>query len=84
MKRIKKEFFEIVEVAKEGDISSKIFDISIIVLIIVNILFLLLSTIENLNIKFGNFFYYFELISVIVFTIEYILRIWTCEFIKGY
>lgn len=84
MRKIKKRIFEIIEVAKEGDIASKIFDIFIISLIIFNILFLLLSTVEQINIRFHIFFYYFELISVIVFTIEYILRIWTCDFIKGY
>lgn len=84
MNKIKNRVFEIIEVAKEGDILSKIFDISIITLIVFNILFFLLSTIQELNLKFTNFFYYFELVSVIIFTIEYVLRIWTCEFIKGY
>ncbi|MBA7521427.1 hypothetical protein ES705_13534 [subsurface metagenome] len=75
---IKKRIYEILEKAKREDIASRIFDIFISVLIILNILAGISGTVQNLYNKLPLFFKRFEIISVMVFTIEYILRIWTC------
>lgn len=51
----------------------------IIFLIISNVLVVILETVPSLHDKYETFFYYFDLISVIIFTIEYILRVWSCD-----
>ena len=38
----------------------------------------ILETVENLYLNYKAFFKYFELFSVIVFSIEYIGRLWSC------
>lgn len=76
--KIKKRTYEILEVAAPGDVASRIFDIFIVVLIFLNVLAVILGTIEKLSIQFSDFFKIFEIFSVIVFTLEYILRIWSC------
>ena len=61
------------------DIPSKIFNISLIVLIFLNVLAIILNSIQTLSLKYFNLFYTFEIISVVIFSIEYLLRLWTCN-----
>jgi voltage-gated potassium channel len=61
-----------------GDDSGRIVDISIVVLIILNIVALILETVEpiyNLN---RRAFDTFENFSLAIFALEYLLRIWSC------
>lgn len=51
--------------------------VAIITLIVLNILAVMLETIDEMSFM-ENFFEAFELFSVIVFTVEYLLRLWTC------
>lgn len=55
----------------------KIINVFIITLIILNVIAVILETVEPLNSKYRDFFYYFDLVSVIIFTIEYVLRVWS-------
>lgn len=50
----------------------------IIVLIILNILLSILETVPNLKSEYQPLFYALESISVVIFTIEYALRVWSC------
>ena len=69
--------YEILEVARPGDYASKVFDSLLIVLILTNVLAIILESISELNEKYGIWFEHFDFFSVMVFTVEYILRIWT-------
>lgn len=75
---LKKRVYEILEIAKKNDTASRIFDIFILSLISLNIIAVILSTVETLSIKYFDFFRFFEVFSVSVFTVEYILRVWSC------
>jgi voltage-gated potassium channel len=55
----------------------KIINIFIIVLIILNVTAVILETVASIEESFREFFYYFDRISVFIFTIEYILRVWS-------
>jgi len=76
--KLKKRISEILEVATPGDQLSRIFDIFIITLISLNIIAVILETVESLSSKYMPFFRNFEIFSVVIFTIEYISRIWSC------
>ena len=76
--KFKKRIFEILEVATPGDRPSRIFDIFIMTLISLNIIAVILETVESLSSKYMPFFRNFEIFSVVIFTIEYISRIWSC------
>jgi len=78
MKKTKKRIYEILEVAAPGDSQSRIFDIFIITLIFLNIVAVVLETVHILSVQYKGFFRSFEVFSVIVFTMEYILRLWSC------
>jgi len=84
MKKIKKRIFEIIEISRDGDVPSRVFDIAIMALIFLNIVAVILETVQALSKSYGQFFHRFELISVIIFTIEYLLRIWTITHKPGY
>ncbi len=75
----KKRIYQIIEKADEGDKASKYFDIFILTLIVLNILSIVLESHVYLRTKYKDYFYLFELISVIIFTIEYLLRLWTSD-----
>ncbi|NVJ89137.1 MAG: ion transporter [Flavobacteriaceae bacterium] len=61
---------------------SKYFISFIYGLIILNVIVLIFESYEDYRTSFSNFFYYFEVVSVIIFTIEYILRLWSSDLDK--
>ncbi len=77
-KKIQKRTYEIVEAADEGDIQSKIFDITIMALVVLNVICMIIETVPSIRADYGKLLNRLELISVIIFTIEYILRLWSC------
>ena len=84
MKNIKRRVYEILEVAAPGDKLSRTFDIFIITLIVLNVLAVILGTVDKISIQFSQSFRMFEILSVIIFTIEYILRVWSCTLNTNY
>ena len=50
----------------------------IILLILLNVIAVMLETIPSIYLPNKVFFYYFDIISVAIFSIEYILRVWSC------
>lgn len=79
-KKIKKRIFEIIEKGQDGDKASKIFDNFIILLICINVISIFIETF-SISEDVSHIFKIIEIISVIVFTIEYILRVWTAPFL---
>lgn len=74
--KLKQRTYEIIESANDGDTVSKIFDIFIIILIILNLVMVIAETFDIPE-DWKNILNYAETISVIIFTIEYVLRVWT-------
>lgn len=54
------------------------FDVSLAVLIVLNVVAVMLETVQSLEQRYHHAFNAFEALSVTVFTIEYVLRIWSC------
>ncbi len=74
---VKRRTYEILEVARPGDRASRVCDIFLISLICTNIAALVLSSVESIYRVFPEAFYIFEAVSVGIFTVEYILRVWS-------
>ena len=55
----------------------KIINGFIIILIILNVIAVMLETVKSIHEKYYDFFHVFDLVTVIIFTIEYILRVWS-------
>ena len=50
-----------------------------VTLIILNALAVIVSSVDEIQIRYDRFFYWFELVSIIIFTVEYILRFFTAK-----
>ena len=79
MDRIKRRVFDIINKADDNDRASKVFDILIVMLITLSVVAIVLESFENLASKYEKVFSIFDVFSVVVFTIEYLLRIWTAD-----
>ena len=80
-KKIKLRVFEIIEAAKDGDKASRIFDLFIMALIIINVAIVIAETF-SLPQAVRDGIYYVELVSVMIFTVEYLLRVWTSDLLR--
>ena len=76
MLKIRKRLFEILNVGERNDRLSRIVDVLLIGLISLNVLSVILETLPYLQHKYQFFFQSFEVISVIIFSIEYLCRVW--------
>jgi voltage-gated potassium channel len=59
------------------DPASRYFDIALSVLILLNIAALILGTVDRVETRYGAALHAFEVFSVVLFTIEYMLRLWS-------
>lgn len=76
-KNIKRLTYRLMHVAEPGDTPSFMVDIFIQILIVSNVISVILETIEPLYQPYKLIFDSFDLFSVIIFSIEYILRVWS-------
>jgi voltage-gated potassium channel len=76
---LKKRVFEIINKAEEGDILSRLFDGTIMTLILLSILSIILESFKGIAESYAAVFKVFEYVSVAVFTLVYLLRIWTAD-----
>ena len=81
---LKTRIWEILEISKENDEESKYFDYFISILILLNVFAIILETEKELGIEYTVFFYYFELFSIFIFSVEYLLRLWSCVSVDVY
>lgn len=77
--KIKEKVFHLMEKGAHGSRINLIFDYVIMALIMLNVVALILETIPDFGIPFRTYFYYFEFASVIIFSFEYILRIYISD-----
>ena len=83
-KKTKRRIFEILDMATKGDTISRVWDIFIVTLIILNVAAVIFETVPSIKSKSGGFFDVFEFVSVMIFTIEYILRLWSANTVDKY
>jgi voltage-gated potassium channel len=50
----------------------------IITLILLNVVAVMLETVPSIHDPYTDLFHYFDVVSVAIFTVEYILRVWSC------
>ena len=84
MNRIQRRIYELLEVAHPDDTASRVTDLFLFVLIALNVGAVIVGTVDELAMRHAVFFYYFEVFSVAVFTVEYVLRLWTCVVDRRY
>jgi len=75
--------FRILETATDDDTASRIVDIGLVTLIIASVVAVILESMTSLEARYGTQFYWFEVFTISVFSVEYVLRIWSCVEIES-
>lgn len=75
---MKRRAYEILEVAREGDVTSRRIDRFILALIAANAIVVVLESMQAVNDVAGTALHRFDLFSVMVFSAEYVIRVWCC------
>lgn len=76
-RRLRERAYEVMEVAVPGDVFSRVLNIGIMALVLINVAAFALSFVDRLQ-PYGAYFELTETISVTLFTVEYLLRLWSC------
>ena len=79
VKAIKKRVFELINKAEDGDLVSQIIDWFIMALIALSVVSIILESFTGIQKAYRPVFQTFEFITIVVFSIEYLLRIWTAD-----
>ncbi len=80
MKDVKNRIFNIIEIGNKNDIPSSLFDGFIVTVIMLNLIVTLMQTFDQLN-PYMSLLNIIELITIIIFTVEYVLRVWTADYL---
>jgi voltage-gated potassium channel len=78
LKRAKEIIWSVLD--QDGDIQSSIFDTSIVILIILNTAAVVASSFNSFAAAHGAALYRIEVISIVIFSIEYVMRFWTANY----
>jgi voltage-gated potassium channel len=71
--------YEILESTDAKDKTAEAVNLFMLVLVVLNVTAVVLETVESIYAANKVLFHYFADISVVIFSIEYILRIWSCD-----
>jgi voltage-gated potassium channel len=77
MNRLRTWAYNLLEPTVSGTRAARALEWFLIILIFINISAIILESVESINAEYSDFFAALERFSVVIFSIEYVLRIWT-------
>ena len=75
----KTRIYEILESDNPDDKTAEAVNLFMLVLVVLNVAAVVLETVESIYAAHRTLFHLFSDISVIIFSIEYVLRLWSCD-----
>ncbi|RZV31833.1 MAG: ion transporter [Chromatiales bacterium] len=69
--------FRALETADDGDRLSRVVDFCLIALISASVIAVILESIPSFSARYGDALTLFEVVTVAIFSVEYVLRVWT-------
>ena len=84
MLSLKKKVFIVLETNRYKNFGSKLIRFFLVALILVNVLAVIIETVESIHIQYYKAFDLLELGSATIFAIEYCLRVWVCTIRKKF
>ena len=75
---LKERCAKILDPAFKGDPLSRGVNTFLIILIILNVVSVVAETVDSVAVAFTSYFHAFDIFSVGIFTLEYLLRVWVC------
>ena len=76
---LKRRVYQVLEVAHPDDRVSRNIDRALVALIVANVVAVVIETVEPIHARYASEFWVFEVASVAIFTVEYLLRLWVCN-----
>lgn len=76
--KIQERTWQVLEATKSRDKTGRYFNYFIFCLIALNVVAVIIGTVEDIQTVLGGLLYAFEVFSVVVFSVEYLSRIWAC------
>jgi voltage-gated potassium channel len=73
----RKRLYLTLDPSEKGGIPETIFEFILITIIILNIVAILLDSVKEIDAEYHEYFYRFEVFSVVFFTIEYLARLYS-------
>lgn len=76
---MKRRVFEILEIGSSDDRAARVADWAIIILVLSNVTAVVLETVPELALRYGTAFLWIEAVTVVLFLVEYGLRLWVAD-----
>jgi voltage-gated potassium channel len=73
---LRRQFYQILEAGHLLNWRVLLFDAALIALIVANVVAVMLDSVKGIGDRYFTFFYWFETVSVLIFAVEYSLRLW--------
>lgn len=70
-------FYDVLEMREQTSRLTFLVNTFIMLLILINVIAVILESVSRYQLAFGQWFWYLEIFSIAVFTIEYIARVWS-------
>lgn len=75
---LRRSVFRFLETASEDDLASRVVDIALITLIAASVIAVILESMPSFEARYSAQLHWFEILTITVFSIEYLLRVWSC------
>ncbi|MHA7873444.1 MAG: ion transporter, partial [Hyphococcus sp.] len=75
---LKSQLYKILEAGHSHDLQSRAFEGAMATLIILNVIAFSLETVPQIHDRYESFFGVFDLVSILIFSVEYAARLWVC------
>jgi voltage-gated potassium channel len=76
LEKLKKRVYDVLVETDDDEVIDKIIAVLLMILIVINSAAVVLETVDELNETYGSLFRAIEMVSVAIFTAEYLLRLW--------
>ena len=76
LEKIKYRVYDILVETDDNEVADKVVAVLLMILIVINVIAVVLETVDEINQDYGAVFNAIEIVSVAVFSLEYLLRLW--------
>lgn len=73
---LKARVYDVLVETDDDEVVDRVVAVFLMLLILINALAVVLETVDDLNARYGALFHSLEIVSVTIFTVEYLLRLW--------
>src|SRR5213078_3051605 len=75
---VRRRLYRVMEAGHISNWMVLLFEAGLITLILANVLAVMLDSVKGIGDRYFTWFYWFETVSILIFAVEYSLRLWVC------